>query len=248
MAKQAATRQRWRKALIIGSLLLFPVILNYLSPYVILAGASEGVVNGSFIAFVLMFISALFVGRLWCGWACPAGGLQEVCFAVNNGRARGGKFDWIKWVIWIPWLALIAFLAIQAGGYQAINPLFLTDSGISVDRPEGYIIYYMVIGILVILALAAGRRAACHYICWMAPFMILGRRIRNLARWPSLRLRAAPETCSNCLTCTRNCPMSLEVNEMVQRGQMENDECILCGTCVDGCPKDAIRFSFSSGR
>lgn len=42
--------------------------------------------------------------------------------------------------------------------------------------------------------------------------------------------------------------MSLAVHEMVGRQEMENDECILCGTCADNCPEDVIRFSFSSGR
>ena len=36
----------------------------------------------------------------------------------------------------------------------------------------------------------AGRRAGCHTICWMAPFMIIGRKLRNLVAWPSLRLTA----------------------------------------------------------
>jgi hypothetical protein len=63
VAKQPARRQRIRKALIIFSFLLFPITINYFSPYVI--------VNGSFISFTLMFLSALFLGRLWCGWACP---------------------------------------------------------------------------------------------------------------------------------------------------------------------------------
>jgi ferredoxin len=42
--------------------------------------------------------------------------------------------------------------------------------------------------------------------------------------------------------------MSLDVNGMVQIEQMENVECILCGTCVDNCSHSAIRFSFSSGK
>ena len=42
--------------------------------------------------------------------------------------------------------------------------------------------------------------------------------------------------------------MSLDVNGMVQLSSMENSECILCGTCVDGCPKKAIRYTFSSGK
>ena len=38
MFQQLATRQRIRKGLILLSLLLFPVILNYFSPYVIIDG------------------------------------------------------------------------------------------------------------------------------------------------------------------------------------------------------------------
>ena len=120
MAKRPAKGQRVRRALTIVSFLLLPVTLNYLSPYVIVDGASQGIINGSFISFALMFLSALFLGRLWCGWVCPE--------------------------------------------------------------------------------------------------------------------------------CTANCPMSLDVNGMVQRGDMENSECILCGSCVDICPQDVIRYSFSRGK
>jgi len=248
MTRQA-TRQKIRKALIIVSLLLFPITINYFSPYIIIDGASQGIINGSFISFTLMFLSALFVGRLWCGWACPGAGLQEICFAVNDKPARGGKADWIKWImIWIPWIMVIAAMAVSAGGYRKVNVLHLTDSGISVDRPEGYFIYYIVLDLFMILSLAAGRRAGCHYICWMAPFMIIGRKIRNLYRWPALRLKADVSKCVNCKRCTANCPMSLDVNGMVQKGDMENSECVLCGTCVDVCPKDTIGYSFSGGK
>ncbi|MFN2167834.1 MAG: 4Fe-4S binding protein, partial [Anaerolineae bacterium] len=97
-------------------------------------------------------------------------------------------------------------------------------------------------------ALIFGRRAGCHTICWMAPFMIIGRWIRNLAKWPAQRLEAEPARCTDCQSCTRNCPMSLDVNSMVKQGAMENGECILCGNCVDGCSRNAIHFSFSAGK
>jgi ferredoxin len=42
--------------------------------------------------------------------------------------------------------------------------------------------------------------------------------------------------------------MSLPVTDMVQAEKMEHSECILCGTCIDGCPKSAIHYSFSSGK
>ncbi|MBN2006069.1 MAG: 4Fe-4S binding protein [Anaerolineae bacterium] len=244
---QLATRQRVRKTLIIISLLLFPVIMNYLSPYVIIDGASQGIVNGSLIVFGLQFLSALFVGRLWCGWVCPAAGLGEVSFAINTKPVRS-KVDWIKWLIWFPWLAIIVLMVVRAGGYQKVDFFHLTESGISVDEPWKYMMYYIVVGIFLVLSVFAGRRAGCHTICWMAPFMILGRKLRNLGNWPALRLKAETEKCINCKKCTQNCPMSLDVNGLVQKGVMEHSECILCGSCVDVCPKDVIHYSFSRGK
>ncbi|MBL7201717.1 MAG: 4Fe-4S binding protein [Anaerolineae bacterium] len=247
MNKQQAARQRIRKALIIVSLLLFPVIMNYLSPYVIIDGASQGIVNGSLIVFGLQFLSALFVGRLWCGWACPAAGLGEVCFAINDRPVRA-RLDWIKWLIWVPWLALIVTMAVRAGGYRQVDFFHLTESGVSVDEPAKYVIYYIVVVLFAGLSVTVGRRAGCHTICWMAPFMILGRALRNVFGWPALRLKAEREQCIQCKRCTQNCPMSLDVNGLVQGSTMEHSECILCGTCVDVCPKDAIRYSFSGGK
>ena len=228
--------------------------MNFLSPYVIIDGALNGVVNGSLIMFSLFFISSLFLGRAWCGWVCPGGGMQEIVEPVNNRPVHGKKMDWIKWLIWIPWISLIIFLAVQAGGYKTVDPLFHTQGGISVagspERPIifAYLIYYIVIGLFVGLAVSVGRRAGCHTICWMAPFMMIGRWIRNRFGWASLRLVADSAACSDCKLCTKNCPMSLDVNAMVQVEKMENSECILCGTCVDNCSKHAIRYSFSAGK
>lgn len=247
MNKQPAIRQRVRKALILISLLLFPVTMNYLSPYVIIDGAAQGIVNGSLIVFGLMFLSALFVGRLWCGWLCPAAGLSEVCFAVNDKPVRG-KLGWIKWLIWAPWLSLIVVLAVRAGGYRQVDFFHLTESGISVDEPSRYVIYYVVIALFVGLSIGLGRRAGCHTLCWMAPFMILGRKLRNVGRWPALRLKADKAKCINCAKCTQACPMSIDVNGLVQKEAMEHSECILCGSCVDVCPKDVIGYSFSAGQ
>ena len=251
MVKQLPYRQRIRKGIVILAFLSFPVTMNFLSPYVIIDGAMNGIINGSLVMFGLMFISSLFLGRTWCGWVCPGGGMQEIIEPINRNPVHGRRIDWIKWLIWIPWISLIVVFAISAGGYSKVNLLYSTENGISVagsaDRPIlfAYLIYYIVIFLFIGLAVFAGRRAGCHTICWMAPFMIVGRWIRNRFGWWSLQLVAETESCANCKRCTRNCPMSLDVNAMVQLGEMENRECILCGTCVDNCPKNAVRYSFS---
>ena len=246
MTRQLPLRQRIRKALVILAFLSFPITMNFLSPYVIIDGAMNGVVNGSLIMFGLMFVSSLFLGRAWCGWVCPGAGMQEMVEPVNNRPVNGKKVDWIKWGIWVPWVGLIVWMAVQAGGYSSVNFLHLTEAGVSVDEPVKYIVYYFVIFLFVGLAVFAGRRAGCHTICWMAPFMIIGRWIRDRFGWASLRLVADASACADCKLCSKNCPMSLDVNSMVQLEQMENSECILCGTCVDNCSKHAIRYSFSA--
>ncbi len=252
MLRQLPLRQRIRKALVILTFLTFPVTMNFLSPYVIIDGALSGVVNGSLIMFGLMFIASLFLGRAWCGWVCPGGGMQEIVEPVNLRRVNGHRFDWIKWLIWIPWISLIVFLVVQSGGYRTVDLLYHTQDGISVagspERPIvfAYLIYYCVIGLFVGLAVIVGRRAGCHAICWMAPFMMIGRWFRNRFGWASLHLTADASACTHCKLCTKNCPMSLDVNTMVHAGQMEAAECILCGTCVDNCHKGVIQFSFSA--
>jgi polyferredoxin len=240
-------RQRVRKAILLLSFLLFPITMNFLSPYVIIAAARVGIVNGSLIAFGLLFLSALFLGRLWCSWGCPGGAMQEIVEPLNVKPVNSKKLRWVKWLVWIPWVAIIALMVIQAGGYHSINLLYLTENGISVDQPMKYIVYYLVIGAFMLIALFAGRRAGCYTLCWMAPFLVIGRWIRNRFAWPALRLQAQPETCTSCHLCTRNCPMSLDVQTMVQTSQMENSECILCGNCIDTCKVKAIRYRFSKG-
>ncbi|MCL4533717.1 MAG: 4Fe-4S binding protein [Bacteroidetes bacterium] len=76
--------------------------------------------------------------------------------------------------------------------------------------------------------------------------MVIGTRIKDTFGWPSLGLSAASRECKQCRTCSRNCPMSLPVNEMVRSGSMQSTECVLCGTCVDNCPNGAVTYSWKS--
>ncbi|MGE5653985.1 MAG: 4Fe-4S binding protein, partial [Bacillota bacterium] len=153
--------------------------------------------------------------------------------------------DKIKYLIWVPWLLGIVGLFVAAGGARAVSPLFMTETGVSVDEPLKYITYYLVVAVFVGLAMIAGRRATCHTICWMAPFMVIGSRVRRLGLWPSLHLVADQSRCSGCTQCNQHCVMGLDVNRMVKQSDMRNDECILCGECVDHCPRSAIHYTVS---
>lgn len=235
-------RQKVRRAIILFSFFLFPATYYYLSPYLIIDATTKGIINGSFILFLLMFLSSLVVGRAFCGWVCPAGGCQEAIFLVRTRKVKRG--DFIKWIIWIPWISAIVILAIRNKGYKEVDFFYQTTSGLSIANVYALIVYLIVLLLIVAPAFIVGKRSFCHHLCWMAPFMIVGRKIANAFKWPSLRLAAKPKVCIHCRKCTENCPMSLPVEDMVEQKQMEHAECILCGSCVDGCNLGAISYIF----
>ena len=238
-----AKRQKVRHGIILVSFFLFPATFFYFSPVLIVEAAASGIVNGSFLVFGLLFLSALILGRGWCGWLCPAAGCQEALFKARNKPVRKG--NWIKWMIWFPWIGSIAILAIKAGGYSDIDLFYKTVYGLSVTDLASCIAYFMVLFLLIILpSLLMGRRSFCHHLCWMAPFMIIGRKLSNKTKMVSLQLTAESERCARCHQCTEHCPMSLPVGTMVKTAQMEHPECILCGTCADTCKEKTIALTF----
>jgi len=194
------------------------------------------------------FSSLCFWGEPICGWACPAAGLHRLSFKVNDKLARGGRYNWIKYGLWVPWLAVIGFAALLAGRFHRVDPFYQTLNGVSVYDGQSLFVLVFFVGVIASLSMALGKRAFCHYGCWMAPFMVVGTKIKDAVGWPSLHLRADTGRCVGCMQCSRNCPMSLDIHEMVERGSMKNSECILCMTCVDVCPTDTINFYFETPR
>ena len=241
-----ARRQRWRRAFIIASFLLFPVTLNYFSPVLIVQGAINGAVTASAVCFGLLFLSGLVFGRGFCGWACPGAGLQEPLMAVNPAPVTGRAADLVKWAVWIPWLSIILTGYALAGAALTFKPLFMMQSWVSVDRPVMFIPYFTVLALVVWPALALGRRGFCHCLCWMAPFLILGDKAGRVLGLPGLRLGVRRHSCTSCGTCSRACPMSLPVAEMAARGDMRHAECVLCGECADTCPEKTLALDFGA--
>jgi polyferredoxin len=235
-------RQKIRLGIVLVSFFLFPATFYYLSPYLIVEAATHGIVNGSCIFFLVLLATALVLGRGFCGWLCPGAGCQE---ALAHARGKPvTKGNYIKWILWVPWIGAVAFAAASAGGYREVRFFYRTTHGFSIGDFRGLIIYLGVLTLIFVPGLIVGRRSFCHHICWMAPFMIIGRSARNAVGLPALQLNADPGACKECSRCTNSCPMSLPVGSMVQSGRMENRECILCGSCADACKRKAIRFSF----
>lgn len=236
-------RQQIRKLLLIISLLIFPVTLYYFSPALIINAGLNGIINGSFIVFALMFLLSLPFGRLFCSYFCPAGGLQECSFLINDKKPKQGWRNYIKFAIWSIWLIAVIFCFFHHGKISAIDFFFETENGISVSSIQSYIIYYGIICLIFIPSVLFGKRVFCHYLCWMAPFMIVGTKLRRLLHLPGIHIRAnKTDRCISCGKCNKSCPMGIDVMNKIVCGIIDNPECIQCGACVDDCPKNILSY------
>lgn len=242
--------QTFRRFLITFSMLLFPVTIYYFSPYLIIMAALQHVINGSFIVFTLMFVLGMFFGRLWCGFLCPTGGMSECFERFSPKSPKQGWRNYLKYGIWAVWLSGVIVCHVLGKGSYTIQPFFMTDHGISIANIYSYVIYYGIVFLFLIPAVVHGKRANCHYICWMAPFMIMGYKFGRLLYLPQLKIKTQRESCISCGACSKVCPMSVDVKKLVadsagensRIGELRTAECILCGECISACPKKVLNY------
>ena len=116
-------RQNVRKLILLVSLLLLPVTLFYFSPVLIIEGAAVGVVTGSAMMFLLLFISGMIFGRGACGWIMACGGFQEMLAGVNDNPLKAEKKKWIRWMIWGSWFTGVITVIITFGAHD-FKPFF----------------------------------------------------------------------------------------------------------------------------
>lgn len=241
--QKESQRVNIRRWILIFTFLLIPVTIFYISPIVIMMGASEGIVNGAFLLYIILFILSLFAGRIWCGWLCPMGACQELGSPLIKKTVKEGWPNWVKYGVTVLWIAAIARAFLAAGGIKGVDPLYGTINGISVTSVEILMMVVMIFAGIFIIAFLTGKRGTCHIVCPIAGIMVAGRKIRNLAGWPALQLSADADLCIDCNTCSKRCPMGLDVHRMVREGKMEDPDCILCATCADVCPEGVIQYS-----
>ncbi len=229
-------RQKIRNGILTFSALMFPITFFFLSPMVIVISAANGFLNGSAMIFGLLLLFSVIGSRLFCGWLCPGGAVQDHIAEANNHSWNSNAKNLSKYIIWVIWFSFIVFLWIHNRPLKA-DFLYL----VSIDL-QYIIIYAVVMSIIFFFTLATGRRGMCHSLCWMAPFMVIGEKLADLFHIPRFRLTASPDKCVSCGTCSRNCPMGLPVDKMIKSGEPDSAECISCLKCVDTCPRKAIGF------
>ena len=78
---------------------------------------------------------------------------------------------------------------------------------------------------------------------WMAPFMILGTKLRRILHLPGIHIKAIKK--ENCVSCGKRnnvCPMGIDVMSEIKLEKIDSQECIQCGACIDNCPKSVLAY------
>ncbi len=218
--------QRWAvlavSLAVIGAYEAMPVSLgNYFS---LAALRTPGLDS---LAWYLLVIGALALalvwGRIYCGWLCPFGALQEMLarlpvrkLPVGNSEdkfARNIKYG----ILWAVTIAAFASGLIEIGSFEPYTTLF---SG------HGDIIAWVLVG-----ATLGGSvlvpRLWCRYLC------PVGAGLGLLSRY-SLLKRSPVDSCTGCGACEAVCSMG---NRAAGEPGYLRSECIGCNACVAVCPE-----------
>ena len=249
------TTQRWRTLSRVFLMLLVTVHLitwyslgihkvGSIGIEALFAGLSKGIINAGFVFWMLVFTSALILGRAFCGWFCWFGGYQELIDWSIGGRFKlkiprhvllylgvipfvslGLKvyYTWIvNWLDGVPTEFRFNLANVEPWGGQ--------QTGISI------LITLVVYGPVLIYVF--GRRAWCRHLCPIGALL----KIFSIVR--PFRVRLKSEDCIGCGKCTRVCDMEIDVTGELERyGEVRSTNCNVCFKCIDECPSNATDFT-----
>ena len=189
------------------------------------------------LAALIPVIVTLILGRVFCGWICPATLLYELNTNLAAWLHRAGlpvgnrRFDRR-----LKYLVLVAgvILSMVAGSvlFAAVYPPAIIGREIYYAIALGGFGAGAVFFVLTLLFdLLVARRGFCRYVCpGGALYSLLGR-------YRMLRIQREVDTCNDCAKCTAVCEFELDP---MRDGF--GQECNNCTACIAVCPTDALVF------
>lgn len=236
-------------------MIAMPIMLVRISPAAMVFASFKQVFSLGILFMIIWFVSSLFFGRMYCSLGCPLGAGQEIVAKLIPKRLKQKGRNarrYFRYALFAIWFGVIVMFLVKNGGFKEVDFLFTINAGETIITDNvAFIIslmpYFMMsIGVLLILTLLIGNRATCNYFCPMNVLGIIGSKIKNTLKYPSLNLKCDSKACVGCKRCSNSCQMSIEVHEMVRKGNVYDEDCILCGSCINACKKDAIYFTWNN--
>ena len=190
------------------------------------------------VALIMLLLTTIIFGRIFCGYACPLGALQEIGSnlkfksEMKSQKKVKNKIELPKKAVFlIRWgfFGLMVLLGVIWGIalLQVANPFL----GFSVFRNSLGVM--IIIPVIILTAVLVSSlfvyRPWCRLLC---PF---GTLASVTSRFSIYKYRRT-EKCNDCELCEKICPTAEAGRESTK------SECYFCNRCVDICPQDAIEL------
>lgn len=179
---------------------------------------------------ILILVFSLVGKKLFCGWGCPLGALQELVYLIPGlKKVPNLPFRFTNSVRAYLLAAYIAGLA----GYGIV--LYNDVNAFEMLHWEfGFNVAVLGLGLLVLIA-ALYYRPFCYLIC------PIGLVSWALERFAPLAVRVDRAKCTSCQACVKKSPCPA-IGPLVDGRKGWLPDCTSCGLCLETCPEDALSF------
>lgn len=190
------------------------------------------------IILILLLIIVIIFGRLFCGFACPLGAMQELASKVKF-KANIKEQKSVKYKIDIShksatiirgiFFLVVGIFAIiwSISLLQIINPFMGFQIFMNPTLP--LLLIPLIFLSIVLISSFFIYRPWCRLFC---PFGAVSSLVGRFSRGNYIRT----DTCTDCGLCEQICPTHQAERESTK------DECYYCNRCVEICPVKAIEF------
>lgn len=186
----------------------------------------------SLVLFLGLIPLTYVFGRVWCGWICHFGALQE--FIHKRSKWNFWKTPKAQKVLFGVQISVFAvwvlWLLIAQTSYICKYDPFVKIFNLSING----IVNYIVAGVLIVLSLFVNR-PFCRAICPIG--FVLGW----VARIPYARKLSISNQCAGCDKCGAACDKGCISGDKLQQHKIDANNCIVCGECMTKCPKKGIK-------
>jgi len=177
----------------------------------------------------VMLLLTIVGNKIFCGWICPLGCLQEAAFLLSKGISKIKCSFFMTNAVRALLLLLFIILLISRdiNIYDFFNPFEVFH-------------WHFTLPLIVIISLVLAAslllyRPFCQFVCpagfltWIFEHISLFAVQKNEIR------------CTNCRQCIKASPCRA-IEAIVNSRQIVPD-CFACGACIQSCPEDALTFS-----
>ncbi|HNX88628.1 MAG TPA: 4Fe-4S binding protein [Paludibacteraceae bacterium] len=185
----------------------------------------------SLLWFLVLIPATYLFGKVWCGWLCHLGALQELIGRSSKldfltGRKVQRTLKIIQISVFVIWI--LQMLITRTNIFCEYDPFKVAFNLFSANWLGWILLPVLIVSSLLI------HRPFCRTVCPVG--LILGW----VSLIPGAKKLDKTTSCINCKMCSNECAVRAMIHEN-KTTTLKQEDCIMCGECMSSCKKqDAL--------